>query len=209
MSLFLFAVSMPTRNIKPTIVVEGPDGSGKTTLANTLCEYLGLEYKHLTYIEKPEDMYEQFREAEDLMFKGGILLDRYIMSNKVYAKATGDKEVYESNRFWYNMSVLIQSGRVYHITCLPAPKDFYISEFRRLCKERDELYTSETLMSKVYDIYLDMHDLLVQDSNGSRYCMTYNRNPQLQWLYDHWPTDVAITEALVKKNSAPASETSE
>ena len=33
----------------PIIVLEGPDGSGKTTLARHLVELLGAEYLHLTY----------------------------------------------------------------------------------------------------------------------------------------------------------------
>lgn len=67
-----------------TIIIEGPDGTGKTTLAKALLEKNdALRYEHLTNMEQPYDMYRQFIEARNKITEGNIILDRYILSNMV------------------------------------------------------------------------------------------------------------------------------
>lgn len=181
---------------KPAIIIEGPDGSGKTTLGEKIGELLGLEYMHLTYIKDPEAMYEQFKAADQKIAKGAVIVDRFILSNMTYAQATKTPFVQRSSHFLGNLVQRIASGRVFHITCLPEPKTSYMVEFERLCKARDELYTSFDLMSRVYDLFKTEEGELHRMTRLSKRVMRYDRfsnipmDEQLKNLFDLWPEEV-------------------
>lgn len=87
------------------IVVEGPDGVGKTTTAKKLAEKLGYTYiktptsfyiehsKHFTkeipflsrFFFYCAGVYESYKEAEEVLNKNqGVVLDRYLESLRVY-----------------------------------------------------------------------------------------------------------------------------
>lgn len=188
--------NLSTKRGKPAIVIEGPDGSGKTTLGEKLSKMLGLEYLHLTYIKDPEAMYEQFKAADQKIAKGDVLVDRFILSNLAYAQATKSPFVHRSAHFLSNLAHRIVAGRVFHITCLPEPKTSYMVEFERLCKERDELYTSFDLMSSVYDLFKAEEGELWRMTRLSRRVMRYDRfsdtsmEEQLKNLFYLWPEEV-------------------
>lgn len=183
-----------TRDKKPAIVLEGPDGSGKTTLAEKLCKALDLQYMHLTYIKDPEAMYAQFVEADNALRYGGVLVDRYIMSNYAYSAASDVPVVKNASKFLHSMQGLIRSNRVYHILCMPTDRIAYLKEFERLSKERDEMYTSVSYMESVCDEYYFNQAMLVA-ACGTENCLCYDRfgepaEDQLKYMLDRWPEDV-------------------
>ena len=189
------------RDKKPAIVLEGPDGSGKTTLAEKLCKALDLQYMHLTYLEDPEAMYAQFVEADKALQHGGVLLDRYIMSNYVYSAASAVPVVKHASKFLHDMQGLIRSNRVYHILCMPIDREVYLKEFERLSKVRDELHTSLMYMAYVYDEYI-FNQAMLSSACGPENCLRYDRfgasvAVQLKYMLDRWPEDVP-TEIVEK-----------
>lgn len=179
---------------KPAIVIEGPDGTGKTTLGEKLSKAFGLEYMHLTYLEDPEALHKQFKEASDRMLKGGVVLDRFIVSNTVYPGRT----VANSMHFLNNLVDGIREGRVFYITCLPEDKALYLKEFEKLCSSRDELYTSVDLMSEVYDGFKKQSESLEKVTGFSLRLMHYDRfsdrsmREQLNPLLSLWPEEVSL-----------------
>lgn len=181
-----------SKDKKPAIVLEGPDGSGKTTLAKKLCEALYLQYMHLTYIKDQEELHKQFKEASDRMRNGGVVIDRFILSNYVYP----GHMVLHSSHFLGNLVQGIREGRVFHITCLPEDKEMYLKEFEKLCSGRDELYTSVDLMSRIYDDFKKEDEELCQMTGFSPRVMHYDRfsnvsiREQLKYLFDLWSEDV-------------------
>lgn len=186
--------NLSTRRGKPAIVIEGPDGSGKTTLGKRLSKAFGLGYIHLTYLEDPEAMHKQFKEASDRMRYGDVVIDRFILSNLAYP---GDK-VLHSSHFLVNLIQGIRTDRVFHITCLPEDKETYLKEFEKLCSSRDELYTSIDLMSKIYDAFKKEDEELWQMTGLSPRVMHYDRfsnvpiREQLKPLFDLWPKEVSL-----------------
>lgn len=182
------------RDKKPAIVLEGPDGSGKTTLAEKLCKALDLQYMHLTYLKDPEAMYAQFVAAEKALQYGGVLLDRYIMSNYAYSAASDVPVVKQASKFLYTMQALIRTDRVYHILCMPVDRRAYLTEFERLSKERDEMYKSVRYMESVYDEYI-FNQAMLRAACGPENCLRYDRfgepaEDQLKYMLDRWPEDV-------------------
>ena len=191
------------RDKKPSIVLEGPDGSGKTTLAKKLCKALDLQYMHLTYLKDPEAMYAQFVEADKALQYGGVLVDRYIMSNYAYSAASDVPVVKQASKFLCTMQALIRSNRVYHILCMPVDRRAYLMEFERLSKEREEMYPAVEYMDKVSDVYIYSQYLLIEEC-GPENCLRYDRfgepaEDQLKYMLDRWPEDVP-TKLVEKYN---------
>jgi energy-coupling factor transporter ATP-binding protein EcfA2 len=102
------------------VILEGPDGSGKTTLAKTLQERYGLLYRHegpppedvapLTYYC---DILEEHRHDN-------IVFDRFALGERVYGPILrhGDRI---GELGWYTFVSYAQSLGVVQVVCLPPP----------------------------------------------------------------------------------------
>jgi thymidylate kinase len=138
----------------PIIVIEGPDGSGKTTLANQLCKELGAKYVHLTYRwgSKMFDyhtaaLFYVLRQAEHQP----VVLDRWWPSEIIYA------DVFRGGSKWPLAYRLFEKAALLYgftfINCLPQDKVEYLKHFDELQKKRLEMFNN---MEKIYDKYYDL-----------------------------------------------------
>ena len=59
------------------IIIEGCDGTGKSTLAKYLCDILGLRYWH-------ESMPRTFAEYKSMLEYGGMVFDRFCLGQFIY-----------------------------------------------------------------------------------------------------------------------------
>lgn len=95
------------------IILEGPDGAGKTTLANYLRDKFGYMIVHRSKPETLEDklrMYEQYRNS---ILKGDNLIwDRCWYSEMVYGPVMRDQSYIDLNQMYEYEELLRVRGAV-------------------------------------------------------------------------------------------------
>lgn len=134
------------------IILDGPDGTGKTTLANDLIKEYGAKYLHLTYRWK--DRMHLYHTAAllhclSLVNKGHlVVLDRWWPSELLYAAE------FRGGSPWPHIPRLldrlaIQYGALY-ILCLPYRMSTYKKRFEKLKSERKEYYNNVTNVARRY-----------------------------------------------------------
>lgn len=143
---------------RPIVVVEGPDGSGKTTLAMKLCASMGAKYLHLTYRFKNQ-MFNYHTAAIELALKYAekqpVVIDRWWPSELIYADVfRGGSTIKHSGRFLDR--VALKHGVTY-VFCNPSDEAKYFSRFDALKETGREMYTS---MEGVYQGYQNLYKRL-------------------------------------------------
>ena len=145
-------------------IVEGPDGTGKTTVCNFLSKLYDLPIIHLIYYEKQEDMDKQYERVFQLIHalihnngavNRGLIFDRFTSSNRVYSGVFKNSKV---SPWTIKIETLIQIMSSYYnitfINCLPKDKQEYLNRYKDIASLRDELYGDDLEnMGKVYDEY--------------------------------------------------------
>jgi hypothetical protein len=132
------------------VVLEGPDGSGKTTLARKLLEEESGVYFHSRYWKNQWKLDAAILRAAVKAHIAGkfVVLDRSWIGDGVYGPVFR-----KTGSVWGRRmdSVLRRFGALY-VFCLP-PIDFLLREFERLKTEREEMYAS---ISDVVRLYTDV-----------------------------------------------------
>lgn len=149
----------------PIIVIEGPDGVGKTTLADKLCKELGAHYLHLTY-RWPTKMFDYHTAALFFALKKAetqpVIIDRWWPSEVAYAN------VYRGGSKWPYAHRMFEKAALRHnftyVFCLPQDRQRYVEHFERLKNEREEMYSSN--MGEVYDEYVKTYKELAWHREG-------------------------------------------
>lgn len=84
-------------------IVDGPDGTGKTTLCRKLSDLYNIPVYHLTYFSDTKKHVSQFDKAnklfQDKIYKpdeDGFILDRYLLSEYVYASVYRDGKTFDN-----------------------------------------------------------------------------------------------------------------
>lgn len=137
------------------ILLEGPDGVGKTTLANILKEMFQSEYIHFEY-ESDDLKYKAQVENtfQYLQQKDNIIIDRFIPSEMIYG------EIFRGNsRFWEDQDWLdlMFLSFDYIVFCLPYGKQDYMSQFKKMQSEREEYVKDISSIDKIYNAYQDLY----------------------------------------------------
>ena len=126
------------------VLIEGPDGAGKTTLCNELMRLDKFYYLHLNKVDNIEEFYKNLIKDIKRFKKHNInlIIDRAYISNIVYSK------VYGGERLKGDTILKIKKYIDKTIICLPSNKKKYLEEFEELKKVRKEEYGD---MEKIYD----------------------------------------------------------
>lgn len=142
------------------IIIEGPDGAGKSTLADAISRKTGFPVVHLTNVDA-DKMDTQFENALAL---DNVILDRYILSNLAYNNACGAAKVSDDVKDACcrdmedpNIVVLCLPGYCNRHSC---GCDMYIAHFSKLKDKRHEEFTNEEELRKVWEYMSDAGDAM-------------------------------------------------
>jgi len=133
------------------ILIEGPDGASKTTLAATLAQKYGLTYHHegppptnISCLEHYGGFLEEVRRK-----KLDIVIDRFALGERVYGPIYRQSDRLESTG-WRLMRRLIKAAGVIQILCFPEYKTCLENwKVRRAAK--GEMITREDIFQMTYD----------------------------------------------------------
>lgn len=151
----------PMRVRHPIIVIEGPDGVGKTTLAEAIVKDIGGKVLHLTY-RYPDRMHQYHTAAMYHVIRaatqGPVVLDRWWASELAYAS------VYRGGSKWPHMwrmlhRVALRFG-FYYVWCDAEQNlEAYNQRYNILRGMREEMYDSG--MDKVAREFRDLRNGLI------------------------------------------------
>lgn len=123
------------------ILIEGPDGSGKTTLSKILINK-GYHYIHSAKPDCSIDEYTK-KEISNLISHTNIVMDRGVISNIVYSSVFNDTDMVSSDLFYEELSLIDVI-----VLAIPFDKEEYLNKFNKLKNRRDEEYGC---MENIYD----------------------------------------------------------
>ena len=163
-------------------IIEGPDGSGKSTLSKWLSEKKNIPVRHFTYYKDRQQMSNQFFEGHETLSlsEESMIFDRYILSNLVYGIVFHECNFVDGWLMWLSsmMSGVSVRKKIHIVFCLPE-KEKWLKRFEELCKNREEMYVDVEKMSKVYDIFLIFFQMMCGNSDIKITCIDpFVENPE-------------------------------
>jgi len=196
----------PTNRVCGVILLEGPDGTGKTTLAEHLVKEHNALYLHATWSKDLEPKMEGYlwhilNIAEYVSCNQLVVIDRCWITELVYTDVFREDAGRDEMHFkLHQFFAMVLSGLT--IYCLPHNRDKFLSHFKDVKDQRDEMYSD---MSKVYDAFLALWEgaeVEYQFSCGRTYLNViekaggFKSSPAMV-RYD-WNTDGQDIEAFFK-----------
>jgi DNA polymerase III delta prime subunit len=154
--------------VNPIIVLEGPDGVGKTTLGQALAKRLDGHYIHLHY-RFPKAMWHYhvaaFEWALRIAEDRPVIIDRWWASELVYAAA------FRGGSPWPMMGRMLDRAALKHgvtyVLCQPEDKEAYLDHYHHVKAADEDVLGSRAV---VYDRYLDWKARMA----GRKDFMTYD-----------------------------------
>ena len=136
------------------IILDGPDGTGKTTLAEFLVKKHDAVYMHLTYRWK-DKMFEYhtaaLHKAVKLSTTRLVVIDRLWPSEVCYANAYRGGSKWPT--MWRMMDRVINKVAGLYVICLPHDTREYVEDFQRLKASREEMF------SDILPVAIEYHKL--------------------------------------------------
>ncbi len=130
-------------NLCGLITIDGPDASGKSTLAARIAEVTGGQVIHLTWSKQLEACMDEYRiaainYARVLSRHCVVVLERPWLSHPVYAEVYRGGEFNQDDvKFWKNFTEEIAA---LNVIALPADIDEWYAHYKQMCGQRVELH---------------------------------------------------------------------
>lgn len=140
------------------IIIEGPDGAGKSTLARQLSNYFGFPIQHRS---KPNSEEEKQKMFDDYIYQAkwpsNIIYDRFLYSEMVYGNIMRDASVITTEQMYEVEHILSETGGLV-IFC-----DNNLENLWKECTERGEAYIlQKDTLSKIQTAY---RNLMLRDTH--------------------------------------------
>jgi thymidylate kinase len=133
-------------------VLEGADGTGKSTLANYISELFGANIIHCSYDKNwnikqyHEDMYEC---AVKMSEYNHVILDRWSLSEYVYGSVFRNKPAYDALQFMYKKQEQTDFIWIY------CQNNNAIENHEKNKNERVEMFDNIEKVEEVYNLYIN------------------------------------------------------
>lgn len=130
-------------NLCGLITIDGPDASGKSTLAARIAEVTGGQVVHLTWSEQLEACMDAYRTAalnyaNVLSCHCVVILERPWLSHPIYAEVyRGGVFNQDDVTFWKNFT---EENALLNIIALPGNEDEWYAHYKQMCDQRIELH---------------------------------------------------------------------
>lgn len=138
------------------VLLEGPDGAGKTTLAEYLCKKYDGHYVHRTW-RKGMDVWDHHTEALQIAHerhdKQLVVIDRLWPSEAIYGRVFRGESDYKHNS--RAMDRVLQRMAALHVLCMPTDKEYIKGVHGARAAAGGEMYSN---IDKVIDAYRDWID---------------------------------------------------
>jgi len=148
------------------LILEGPDGSGKTLLAQRIRRTKGLEVLHAG--GPPDSCEEAMRRHKLQVSSFGKLLDRCMcISEMVYGTALRGAPVIPADKLWTLFDEFVKANFIL-VYCRPEDKtlfDYADKDMARVIRETGKAYKTEQHAQAVRDNYqriLYMYDITIR-----------------------------------------------
>lgn len=139
--------AQPHRVVDPNlcglITIDGPDASGKSTLAARIAEVTGGQVIHLTWSKQLEACMDEYRiaalnYARVLARHCVVILERPWLSHPIYAEVyRGGVFNQDDVTFWKNFT---EENALLNIIALPGDEDEWYGHYKQMCGQRVELH---------------------------------------------------------------------
>lgn len=125
------------------VILEGPDGCGKTTLAEHLVKKFNAEYIHLTWSEDLEKVMDEYQleaiyAAKEISKEKLVIIDRHWLSEIVYSDVFRDGSSW--NGLHQSLMYIIDEAKAINVVCFPENINDYHTHYEQLKTEREEMY---------------------------------------------------------------------
>lgn len=129
------------------IVIEGPDGSGKTTLANKIAQQTKYPIIHMTQPKSEEERDNMFADyANIIRTHKNLILDRCWYSEMVYGPIKRDRSAISYPNMFSLEEMLAKQGAM--IIYATGPKSVL---WQRCCKRGEDYITSRETFNSICD----------------------------------------------------------
>ena len=151
---------------KGLILIDGPDGSGKTTLSERICELTGAEYIHLYWSEEIEKNMHNYRVgalyyAAAMAKDTVVVLERPWLSHPIYSMVYRGGEMHPW-KSWQDFAELEQNVSILSV---PKNEDLWLETYVAGVQARTELY-GHVAHEKMLDVYNLFSSCLCDSGDG-------------------------------------------
>lgn len=125
------------------VTIDGPDASGKTTLAQRLAEITGGEYIHLTWTPRLAEVMDDYRMGA-LAYACALAHDRVVVLERPWLSHVVYSDVYRGGVKHPNevqgWKATTEEHANVNIIGLPGDEKRWLELYTRMCQEREELH---------------------------------------------------------------------